>query len=186
MIINAEKIKIKGVSLFKKILKTYDEVIVNYRGENKYAIIDLIRYLDLEDYKNKIVYRKNNPQFVPKTITINHLQTQKKRTANYEKKVDKAVLKMRNNKEIVYANDVKTKGVSSFRDLLSNNKLVVINVRGVDKFIVLKLEEYKELLTIEQNLMYEKAISEEEKHEISFSEDDDIDKFIKSLIKSDI
>ena len=54
----------------------------------------------------------------------------------------------------ISANDVKTKGVSLFTDLLSKFDELVINVRGKNKFVVLDIERYKELRANELDLAY--------------------------------
>lgn len=55
---------------------------------------------------------------------------------------------------VISANDVKTKGVSMFTDLLSKYDELVINIRGKSKFIVLDIERYKELRANELDLAY--------------------------------
>ena len=54
----------------------------------------------------------------------------------------------------ISANDVKTKGVSLFTDLLDKFDELVINVRGKNKFVVLDIERYKELRANELDLAY--------------------------------
>lgn len=184
MIINAEKIKTKGVSLFKTILEKYAEVIVNFRGENKYIIIDVKRYLDLEDYTNKMICRKEHPEFIPKKYTMKRHMKRGAILANYEKKIDNMAFEMRSKKEVINANELKTKGVSVFNNLLNIDKIVVINVRGVSTYVVLRIEEYKKLLAVEQDFMYQKAVSKEEKFEEILAEDDSAYEFIKSLLES--
>ncbi len=183
MIINAEKIKDKGVSLFKKILITYDEVIINFRGENKYVIIDIDRYLHLEDYKNKIISRKKHPQFIPEKFTFEHLQKSEEKLIKYDAKIDKIASKMRTDKKTITANDIKINGVSFLDDFLEIDNTVVINVNGKSKYIALKIEEYKKLLTTEQNFMYKRAISQEERFEIRLAKDDDTNDFMQSLLE---
>ncbi|OHE03917.1 prevent-host-death protein [Sulfurimonas sp. RIFOXYB12_FULL_35_9] len=61
---------------------------------------------------------------------------------------------------IISANDVKTKGVSLFTDLLSKFDELVINVRGKNKFIVLDIERYKELRANELDLAYLQTMQE--------------------------
>ena len=58
----------------------------------------------------------------------------------------------------ISANDVKTKGVSLFTDLLSKFDELVINVRGKNKFVVLDIERYKELRANELDLAYIQTI----------------------------
>lgn len=54
----------------------------------------------------------------------------------------------------ISANEVKTKGVSVFSNLLQKFDELIINVRGKDKFVVLDIERYKELRENELDLAY--------------------------------
>lgn len=54
----------------------------------------------------------------------------------------------------ISANEVKTKGVSLFTELLSKFDELVINVRGKNKFVVLDIDRYKELRANELDLAY--------------------------------
>lgn len=54
----------------------------------------------------------------------------------------------------INANDVKTKGVSLFGNLLEKFDELIINVRGKDKFVVLDIKRYKELRANELDLAY--------------------------------
>ncbi|MFA5454848.1 MAG: prevent-host-death protein [Sulfurimonas sp.] len=54
----------------------------------------------------------------------------------------------------INANDVKTKGVSLFGNLLEKFDELIINVRGKDKFVVLDIQRYKELRANELDLAY--------------------------------
>ena len=54
----------------------------------------------------------------------------------------------------ISANDVKTKGVSIFANLLDKFDELIINVRGKDKFVVLDIDRYKELRENELDLAY--------------------------------
>ena len=44
MVIPANELKIKGVSIIEKMLETLDEVLISIRGKNKYVVIDMNRY----------------------------------------------------------------------------------------------------------------------------------------------
>lgn len=44
MIIQANEIKKRGVSLFEKLFKEADELIINVRGKEKYVVMDIERY----------------------------------------------------------------------------------------------------------------------------------------------
>ncbi|MBU1657716.1 type II toxin-antitoxin system prevent-host-death family antitoxin [bacterium] len=54
----------------------------------------------------------------------------------------------------INANEVKTKGVSLFSNLLDKFDELIINVRGKDKFVVLDIERYRELRANELDLAY--------------------------------
>ena len=54
----------------------------------------------------------------------------------------------------ISANEVKTKGVSLFANLLEKFDELVINVRGKDKYIVLDIQRYKELRSKELDMAY--------------------------------
>jgi len=60
----------------------------------------------------------------------------------------------------VSANDVKTKGVSLFANLLEKFDELVINVRGKDKFVVLDIERYRELRAKELDMAYIETMQE--------------------------
>lgn len=44
MIVMANEVKTKGVSLFDRLFEKASEVIINVRGKNKYVVIDIERY----------------------------------------------------------------------------------------------------------------------------------------------
>ena len=44
MVIPANELKIKGVSIIEKMLEKLDEVLISIRGKNKYVVIDMNRY----------------------------------------------------------------------------------------------------------------------------------------------
>lgn len=47
MVVMANEVKTKGVSLFDKLFEKAEEVIINVRGKNKYVVIDMERYKEL-------------------------------------------------------------------------------------------------------------------------------------------
>ena len=47
MVIMANEVKTKGVSLFDKLFEKAEEVIINVRGKNKYVVIDMERFQEL-------------------------------------------------------------------------------------------------------------------------------------------
>ena len=54
----------------------------------------------------------------------------------------------------ISANEVKTKGVSIFSNLLDKFDELIINVRGKDKYVVLDIQRYNELRANELDLAY--------------------------------
>ena len=60
----------------------------------------------------------------------------------------------------VSANEVKTKGVSLFSNLLDKFDELIINVRGKDKFVVIDIDRYKELRANELDLAYIKTMQD--------------------------
>lgn len=61
---------------------------------------------------------------------------------------------------IISANDVKTKGVFLFGNLLEKFDELVINVRGKNKYIVLDIERYKEFRANELDVAYMKTMQD--------------------------
>lgn len=47
MVVMANEIKTKGVSLFDKLFEKASEVVINVRGKNKYVVIDIERYKEM-------------------------------------------------------------------------------------------------------------------------------------------
>ena len=44
MVISANDLKTKGVSIIESMLETLDEVLISIRGKNKYVVVDMNRY----------------------------------------------------------------------------------------------------------------------------------------------
>ena len=44
MVIPANDLKIKGVSIIESLLETLDEVLISIRGKNRYVVVDMKRY----------------------------------------------------------------------------------------------------------------------------------------------
>ena len=59
MIINANDIKTKGVSIFANLLEKFDELIINVRGKNQYVVIDIERYKELRANELDLAYLKS-------------------------------------------------------------------------------------------------------------------------------
>ncbi len=58
MIISANEIKTKGVSIFSKLLSKCEEVIINVRGKNKYVVMDIKRYKYLRELELDAAYQR--------------------------------------------------------------------------------------------------------------------------------
>ena len=59
MIINANEVKTKGVSIFANLLEKFDELIINVRGKNQYVVIDIERYKELTANELDLAYLKS-------------------------------------------------------------------------------------------------------------------------------
>jgi len=57
MIISANDLKVKGVSLLDNLLSTLDEVLISVRGKNKYVVVDMARYEYLRECELEQAYR---------------------------------------------------------------------------------------------------------------------------------
>lgn len=47
MVVMANEVKTKGVSLFDSLLQKAEEIIINVRGKNKFVVVDIERYKEL-------------------------------------------------------------------------------------------------------------------------------------------
>ena len=63
----------------------------------------------------------------------------------------------------VTANDVKQRGVSIFGELLEKFDEIVIGVRGKKKYVVMDIERYKILRTLELDDAYREVMQEVER-----------------------
>ena len=59
MIINANEVKTKGVSIFANLLEKFDELIINVRGKNQYVVLDIDRYKELRANELDLAYLKS-------------------------------------------------------------------------------------------------------------------------------
>ena len=59
---------------------------------------------------------------------------------------------------VISANEVKTRGVSIFGEMLEKFDELTINVRGKNKYVVMDIERYRELRALELDILYEKAM----------------------------
>lgn len=58
MIVTANEIKTKGVSMFDNLLSKFDELIINVRGKDKYVVIDIERYKAFRESELDIAHMK--------------------------------------------------------------------------------------------------------------------------------
>ncbi|PHQ89145.1 MAG: prevent-host-death protein [Sulfurimonas sp.] len=56
MIISANEIKTRGVSIFDKLLSKFDELTINVRGKDKYVVLDIERYKELRANELDLAY----------------------------------------------------------------------------------------------------------------------------------
>ena len=56
MIITANEIKKRGVSIFDEKFEKFDELIINIRGKNKYVVVDIERYNKLREAELEMAY----------------------------------------------------------------------------------------------------------------------------------
>jgi prevent-host-death family protein len=58
MIISANEVKKRGVSIFEELLKKVDEVIITFRGKKKYVVMDIERYNELREKELELAYKE--------------------------------------------------------------------------------------------------------------------------------
>ncbi len=58
MVISANEVKTKGVSLFSQLLEKFEELTINVRGKNKFVVIDIQRYKELRENELNLAYIK--------------------------------------------------------------------------------------------------------------------------------
>ncbi len=58
MVINANEVKTKGVSIFATLLEKFDELIINVRGKNSFVVLDIERYKELRANELDLAYLK--------------------------------------------------------------------------------------------------------------------------------
>ena len=78
MIISANDLKVKGVTLLDSLLNTLNEVLISVRGKNKYVVVDMARYEYLRECELEQAYRDTQEDIKngnSKTMTAKeHLQ----------------------------------------------------------------------------------------------------------------
>ena len=58
MIVTANEVKTKGVSLFDYMFEKFNEVVINVRGKNKYFVVPFEEYEEYRAYKLDIAYKE--------------------------------------------------------------------------------------------------------------------------------
>ena len=58
MMISANEVKKRGVSIFDEMLEQFSEVIINFRGKKKYVVIDYERYKSFREYELEKAYKE--------------------------------------------------------------------------------------------------------------------------------
>jgi len=86
MIVTANEVKTRGVSLFDELFRKFDELVISVRGKKKYVVIDIDRYNEMrkaeleqayqevmKDYKNgnyKIVSAKEHIKNLERELNV--------------------------------------------------------------------------------------------------------------------
>jgi prevent-host-death family protein len=60
----------------------------------------------------------------------------------------------------ITANDLKTKGISVIDELITDNNGIVITVRGIEKYVILPMEEYNQLREFELDAAIQESKNE--------------------------
>lgn len=58
MVISANDLKVKGVSILDSMLDKLDEVLISVRGKNKYVVVDIERYEYLRECELEQAYKE--------------------------------------------------------------------------------------------------------------------------------
>ncbi len=58
MVVSANEVKKRGVSIFDEMLDKFNEVIINFRGKKKYVVIDYERYQGFREYELEKAYNE--------------------------------------------------------------------------------------------------------------------------------
>ena len=62
----------------------------------------------------------------------------------------------------ITANDLKVKGITAINELVSDNNGVVITVRGIEKYVILSIDEYNQLRELELDAAIQESKKEVE------------------------
>jgi hypothetical protein len=58
MVVTANEVKKRGVSLFDELLENFDEIIISCRGKKKYIVMDIKLYEDFIAYELDKAYKE--------------------------------------------------------------------------------------------------------------------------------
>jgi len=58
MVVTANEVKKRGVSIFGELLKKFDEIVINVRGKNRYVVLDYESYKEFREYQLDKAYRE--------------------------------------------------------------------------------------------------------------------------------
>jgi len=58
MVVTANEVKKRGVSLFRELFKKFDEIIISNRGKKEFVVIDYERYKKFRQYELERAYEE--------------------------------------------------------------------------------------------------------------------------------
>jgi PHD/YefM family antitoxin component YafN of YafNO toxin-antitoxin module len=58
MVISANEVKKRGVSIFDDMLKKFSEIAITFRGKKKYIVMDIKRYEELRQKELELAYKE--------------------------------------------------------------------------------------------------------------------------------
>ncbi len=85
MIIAANDVKTRGVSLFDEMFQKFDELIISVRGKKKYIVLDYDRYQDFRTYELEKAYNEAMEDYKNGNYKV---LSAKEHIANLEKELD--------------------------------------------------------------------------------------------------
>jgi predicted DNA-binding protein len=58
MVVTANEVKKRGVSLFDELLAKFDNIVISSKGKNKYIVMDIKHYEELRAYELDKAYKE--------------------------------------------------------------------------------------------------------------------------------